>query len=269
MKGCFELHFSGQPLLAPPPKNQTNEMLNMKMKTTILLAASLALTLGANAATVIASNTTFDGANVQEWNNANYNSTSHVVQNYSGDWGTPYNLAQSFSTGTLGTDNLLSEISLGTVGDVSASTVTAYLYAATTGDSSGNYLAVGASPVATATINLSAVTGPTTVTFDFSSANLTLSDNTTYAFYLSSAISSFAWAGNSTSSYAGGEAAGVFMSNLGAGQPGFWLGNGDTAGDSTRNVAGDRVFSVTAIPEPSAALLGGLGMLALLRRRRA
>jgi len=255
---------------SPPnlQNNQTNEIPNMKMKTSILLAASLALAVGANAATVIASNTTFDGANVQEWNNANYNSTSHVVQNYSGDYGTPYNLAQSFSTGTLGTDNLLSEISVGTVGDVSLSTVTAYLYAATTGDSSGNYLAVGASPVATATINLSAVTGPTTVTFDFSSANLTLSDNTTYAFYLSSATSSFAWAGNSTSSYAGGEAAGVFMSNLGGG-PGFWLGNGDTAGDSTRNVAGDRVFSVTAIPEPSAALLGGLGMLALLRRRRA
>jgi MYXO-CTERM domain-containing protein len=58
------------------------------------------------------------------------------------------------------------------------------------------------------------------------------------------------------------------MSNLGGG-PGFWLGNGDTAGDPSRNVNGDRVFSVTAIPEPSAALLGGLGMLALLRRRRA
>ena len=239
------------------------------MKTTILLAASLALTLGANAATVIAQNTASDGSNVNEFNSAGYDSTSHVVQNYSGDWGTPYSLAQTFSTGTLGTDNELWSITVNTVGDVSVSTVTAYLYAATTGDSSGNYLAVGASPVATSTINLSAVTGPTTVTFDFSSANLTLSNNTTYAFYLSSATSSFAWAGSSTDSYAGGEAAGAFMSNLGAGQPGFWLGNGDTAGDPARNVAGDRVFSVTAVPEPSATLLGGLGMLALLRRRRA
>ena len=68
----------------------------MKMKTSTLLAASLALAAGANAATVIASNSTSDGTNVQEWNAASYNSTSHVVQNYSGDYGTPYCLAAKF-----------------------------------------------------------------------------------------------------------------------------------------------------------------------------
>lgn len=41
--------------------------------------------------------------------------------------------------------------------------------------------------------------------------------------------------------------------------------SGSTSGATTGN---DNFFAVTAVPEPSAALLGGLGMLALLRRRR-
>jgi MYXO-CTERM domain-containing protein len=42
-----------------------------------------------------------------------------------------------------------------------------------------------------------------------------------------------------------------------------------TAGDATYNFAeGTGVLSVTVVPEPTAALLGGLGMLGLLRRRR-
>lgn len=239
----------------------------MRIKTFTLLTASFALAAGANAATVIASNGTSDGANVNELNLWNYDTTSHVVQGYNGDFGTPYYLAQSFSTGTLGADNLLSSISVGTVGDVTASTLNAYLYVTNAGSSpNANYWNVGATPVATATVILSAATGSATVTFDFSSANLTLSDNTTYAFYLKpDSGSSFSWAGNSASSYAGGEAMGVFASNLGGG-PGFWTGNGDNSPSS--DIAGDRVFSVTAVPEPSIAILGGFGLLALLRRRK-
>jgi len=45
---------------------------------------------------------------------------------------------------------------------------------------------------------------------------------------------------------------------------GFWQGDILDKAAGLDNVA----VSVTAIPEPSAALLGGLGMLALLRRRR-
>jgi fibronectin-binding autotransporter adhesin len=42
-----------------------------------------------------------------------------------------------------------------------------------------------------------------------------------------------------------------------------------TAGDATYNFAeGTGVLSVTVVPEPTAALLGGLGLLGLLRRRR-
>ena len=234
----------------------------MKQKAFSVLAASLALAAGAQAA-VIATNTTSDVTNVTEVNDWGYNTTSHVVQAYSGDFGTPYYLAQSFSTGTLGSENILSSISIGTVGNVAASIVTAYLYATNTGASpSSFYWNVGASPIATASAILSATTGPAIVTIDFSSANLTLSNNTTYAFYLDSNVPSFAWAGNSTSSYAGGEGMGVFLSNLGGNQ-GFWTGNGHQ-----NDVIGDRVFSVSAIPEPSTALLGGFGMLALLRRRR-
>ena len=243
----------------------------MKFKTSIILAASLGLAVGANAATVIASNTTSTPAtNVNGMGEWNYNTSSNNVQSYSGDYGALY-LAQSFSTGTLGADKILSSISVGTVGNVTASTLNAYLYATNTGSSpNANYWNVGASPVATATVNLSALTGPTTVTFDFSSANLTLSDNTTYAFYLNpDSGSSFVWAGtNSSSAYTGGEAMTVFAANLGGAQ-GFWTGDGSQAGNPSLDIAGDRVFSVTAIPEPSTALLGGLGLLALLRRRRA
>ena len=45
---------------------------------------------------------------------------------------------------------------------------------------------------------------------------------------------------------------------------GFWQGDILDKAAGLDNVA----VSVTAIPEPSAALLGGLGLLALLRRRR-
>jgi MYXO-CTERM domain-containing protein len=42
-----------------------------------------------------------------------------------------------------------------------------------------------------------------------------------------------------------------------------------TVGDATYNFAeGTGVLSVTVVPEPTAALLGGLSLLGLLRRRR-
>lgn len=44
---------------------------------------------------------------------------------------------------------------------------------------------------------------------------------------------------------------------------GFTMGTGTTTGDQNFDN-----FAITAVPEPGAALLGGLGLLALLRRRR-
>ena len=58
--------------------------------------------------------------------------------------------------------------------------------------------------------------------------------------------------------------AGLTYSNLASGFAGDFLvgtaGNGGTTSDI--------YFNVVVVPEPRAVLLGGLGMLALLRRRR-
>lgn len=237
----------------------------MKIKSMSIAALSAFAFAGpASAATIIASNTTSDGTNVSVYalTGTGTNVVANDGTNYA--WDLNFFLAQSFSTGTLGTDNKLSTISVGTVGDTTASTLTAVLYKNTTVD--GNYLGAESSPVASATVNVSAATGPTTITFDFSSSNVTLSDNSVYAFYLKpdSGQQSFTWAGSSSSSsYAGGEAMVVWEANLP--NPGFWHGDGIGA---TGDITGDRVFTVTAVPEPSAALIGGLGLLALLRRRR-
>jgi len=231
----------------------------MKYNTPLVLAASLVLAMGAQA-NVIALTTTSDGANVTEVNQWGFDTTSHGVQGFTSgiypEWGA-YCLAQSFSTGALGSFNQLSSISVGTVGPVSASTVTAYLYETTTGSSpDNNYWKVAPTPAATATVVLSAAAGPATVTFDFSSANLTLSDNKTYVFYLRpDSGSAFTWAGSSTSSYAGGEAMGVFAdANLGGGT-GFWTGDSTSNPVPSTNVSGDRVFSVATIASPKPGTL--------------
>ncbi len=58
---------------------------------------------------------------------------------------------------------------------------------------------------------------------------------------------------------------GLNVTNLASGFTGkLFLGNGAAIGD-----LGDIYLQVTAVPEPSATLLGGIGMLFLLRRRRA
>ncbi len=48
----------------------------------------------------------------------------------------------------------------------------------------------------------------------------------------------------------------------------LWRGNTYAGGQMLSNSSRDLVFAVTAIPEPSSALLGGLAGLVLLRRRR-
>jgi MYXO-CTERM domain-containing protein len=68
-----------------------------------------------------------------------------------------------------------------------------------------------------------------------------------------------------TATYAAGDfgSKSITVNNV-AGGTGIRIGFWSTGDAGLDNVA----VSVTAIPEPSAALLGGLGLLALLRRRR-
>ncbi|MND07524.1 hypothetical protein D3C83_295550 [compost metagenome] len=49
---------------------------------------------------------------------------------------------------------------------------------------------------------------------------------------------------------------------------GVWQIDYDATVAGLNGGTGDRFVTVTAVPEPAAALLGGLGLLALLRRRR-
>ena len=84
--------------------------------------------------------------------------------------------------------------------------------------------------------------------------------NAIYAFSIDSVADQFggpfmefSGIGTTSDSYTGGEA---FSEDKGT--------------NAVTNLTGDRVFhlDIAAVPEPSAALLGGLGMLALLRRRK-
>lgn len=90
-------------------------------------------------------------------------------------------------------------------------------------------------------------------TVDLATESITLDDNTQYAFLLDATGPYVETNGSSSATYAGGTAFGV-----------------NQAEDTLTTHTGDRVFHVdlTAVPEPSIALLGGLGVLGLLRRRR-
>ena len=49
---------------------------------------------------------------------------------------------------------------------------------------------------------------------------------------------------------------------------GLWRINYDDLSAGTNGGTGTRFVTITAVPEPASAVLGGLGLLALLRRRR-
>jgi hypothetical protein len=173
--------------------------------------------------------------------------------------GTAGNLATgaawTFTTGTLGAENVLAAIGLegrnsGTGSN--GSTLTLELWSNPANDNGSLDLA-NAVLIATST-NSSLLSLADAVT-DFTFSGVTLASNTVYAVHV-----------------------------VGAGSPGFGL----VGTTSTDLLAGSRLFNngafifggtapngidasfrvVTAVPEPASALLGGLGLLALLRRRR-
>jgi autotransporter-associated beta strand protein len=120
-----------------------------------------------------------------------------------------------------------------------------------------------------------ALDGTNTVTIYFNVGSLNLSDVFSGGFYTDKnadflgSISSGAFqyfladvGGNTT--YMGGnytQYTGPYTINVST----FQVANADFAGG---NVTGGYVSQFTVVPEPRAALLGGLGLLALLRRRR-
>lgn len=109
--------------------------------------------------------------------------------------------------------------------------------------------AVWSSPFANGTVNNAGTAQYVTFTFD---APIFLAANSQYAFSVGSNGPFMELNGTGSDNYAGGYA----------------FGNYDA--QAAYITTGDRVFhaNLFVVPEPSAALLGGLGMLALLRRRR-
>ncbi len=198
----------------------------MKLKYT--LAALAATTLAANAATTIV-------------NTGNANNQGDLLTA----------AGQTFTTGILGTDSMLSMVSVqgpqSLRNPLSPNTYTAKVWLDTDGDATtwdpGTL-------VATSTNSGSFDTVDAFVTFNFS--NEQLNDNTVYVLSFTNGTDDHAAfrAGvtNAGSGYAGGA---VFQ-------------NGSPAYGGSYDLA----MQVTTVPEPSSAALLGLGGLALILRRR-
>lgn len=247
-------------------------------------SAFAAITLGTSTPTapaggiVVTSNYTGNpSSNVTHW---------AVPSDYvAGDNGSGLNihmLGQSFTTGTLGPYNQLATISAQSTAGSWANyggSMTLRLFQvsnySTTGGLALNQTLLGTWTDST-TGSQALINNLNTVAtwFTFNLSGISLADNTTYAFTLETVGtgvnltgSFFEWNGTGANVYAGGQA----MSQDYADQPptnsshALWFGFGE---QTSPNTTGDRVFQVTAVPEPSAVLLGGLGLLALLRRRK-
>lgn len=199
------------------------------MKITVTIAALAATLLGANAATTI-----FDTTATTPVNQANFNLS---------------NTGFSFTTGTLGLDAFLNTVLLeGPQSGAIADTYSITIYA----DADNNASTFGLGSALGTSLNSAALGINATSVFTFAPESITLADNTVY----------FAMINRVTGS-TGSIRVGLVQTNAYSGGQFF---NGGTAYNPTGfDISG----GVTTIPEPSIALISGLGMLALLRRRRA
>jgi MYXO-CTERM domain-containing protein len=206
----------------------------------VLLVAS---TLVANAATVI--DTTYSGSYSIE-DRGSFSLT---------------NTGQTFTTGSLGSETTLATIQLQQprdyTGSSSGDNITVELWT----DTDGNHTTwdpgtkLGSFTSSSATFNSSLVISD----FSFAGSGITLSDTTVYAIrYLSDDAS-----GDGLLRFA------VTKDSASPGTSGTYKEGTLFSGSTIPFSNGwDSGFSVTTVPEPSAALLGGFGLLALLRRRK-
>lgn len=160
--------------------------------------------------------------------------------------------AWTFTTGVLGTENVLASIGLeGRQSGQNTNTLTLQLWSNPANNNSTLDLP-NAILLATST-NSTALTANTVSAFLFS--GVTLANNTVYSVHVVGTAPGFGLVGTSSTNLVTG-------SNLFQNGAFVFSGGAVNGFDASFRV-------VTTVPESSAALLGGLGMLALLRRRRA
>lgn len=206
---------------------------------------SILFTLGALAAaslTVNATTTIVDSTSATPVNQANFATGTASSLGTGAAW--------TFTTGILGADNVLGSIGLeGRQAGQNTNVLTLELWSNPAGNSATLDLA-NAALLGTST-NSTALAVDTVGNFLFS--GITLTDNTVYSVHVVGTTPGFGLVGTTTTDVVPNSR--MFQSGA--------LVFGGTAPNGI-----DASFNVVAVPEPSAALLGGLGMLALLRRRR-
>lgn len=158
-------------------------------------------------------------------------------------------VAFTFTTGVLGTENILASIGIeGPQTGANSSTLTIELWSDTDNDSA----TLGGSLLATSTTTGVTLSNNTVSVFNFSP--FTLSDNTVYTAHIVSS-------GATRIGLVGMTSTDILPNSRN-------FNNGALVFGGTAPNGIDASFNVVTVPEPSAALLGGLGLLALLRRRR-